>query len=179
MTDLGCRNATSYVIYTIAQTNLKSKWTKSALKGQKPKWYVQLYRKGIKPFIPRKIVRKLPKGNSYYALTEDRNGIIGKLDPFPGEMDGHPSFTKDGRFMLTDTYADKEGYRHLLLFEIAKKKSIRIGSFYSEFNNCGWRADLHPRFSPDENRIVIDSSHDGYHKMMVLYIDWSKLKSRD
>ena len=33
-------------------------------------------------------------------------------------LDGHPSFTKNGRYMLTDTYEDEESYRHLYIYDL-------------------------------------------------------------
>jgi len=171
---LGWRDDNSYVLYTIPQSKLKSAWIEKA-KNNKPKFYVRFYRKYLKKFVPGKMVSQIPKAKSFYALTLDQKEVIDKLNPWPGSMDGHPSFTKNGQYMLSDTYADKEGYRNLLIYNLKTQKTYLLGRFYSHFNNCNWRADLHPRFSPDENKVVIDSTHDGYHRMMVLEMDWENI----
>ena len=167
---LGWQNDENYVLYTIQQSRITTAWVGKS--QSQPKYYVNFYRRYLKPYVPRRIVSILPKATSYYALTKDQQGIFEKLNPLPGNMDGHPSFTKDGLYMLTDTYADKQGYRHLLVYNMKSNNTFLLGKFYSHFNDCSWRADLHPRFSPDEQKVIIDSGHDGYHRIVVLDIDW-------
>ena len=62
------------------------------------------------------------------------------------------------------------------MYDVMSKKTIQLGQFFSTFNSCGWRADLHPRFSHDEKYIIIDSSTHGHHQMYVLKINWEKTK---
>lgn len=113
-----------------------------------------------------------------YVFAKDRGQILfntgrSKLNEYG---DGHPSFTHDGRFMLTDSYADADGYRNLLLYCVKSDRTLILGRFYSPFNSCGYRADLHPRFSRDEKSVIIDSAHSGQHQLYVFDIDWSKIK---
>jgi hypothetical protein len=98
---------------------------------------------------------------------------LDELSPDILKLDGHPSFTKDGRYMLTDTYEDAESNRHLLLYNLKTKRKFELGRFYSPFNSCDYRSDLHPRFDFQQNSIIIDTAHSGYHRIMVLDIDWS------
>lgn len=117
--------------------------------------------------------------NSYYVLTDVKDRAIvsdTRNNPLSQYGDGHPSFTKDGRYMLTDSYADKEGYRNLLLFDCENKKHLVLGRFYSPFNCCGYRADLHPRFSRDEKSVIIDSAHVGQHQIHMFTLNWDKIK---
>lgn len=93
-------------------------------------------------------------------------------------MDGHPSWTRDKRYMLTDSYPDKSSYRHLMLYDTAADCVHPVGRFFSPFNNCSYRCDLHPRFSRDDQQIVIDTAHSGRHQMLVLKIDWDRLGHR-
>ena len=111
-----------------------------------------------------------------YALVRDRHGVEKWLSTGWLRRDGHPSWTKDGRFMLTDTYADETGYRHLLLYDTESARLHSVGRFFSPFNACSYRCDLHPRFSRDERRIIIDTAHTGRHQMMVLDVDWKRLQ---
>jgi hypothetical protein len=76
------------------------------------------------------------------------------------KRNGHNSFSPvDNNLMLTDTYADEDGYRHLMLYSFSSDKRTEIGKFYSPFNRSGYRCDLHPRWSQDGRRVVIDSAH--------------------
>lgn len=177
-THLGWRSDGEYVLFTIPKSKLNQAWVGQKGRQGKGKWYIELYRKVLKPFVPRSIVKKLPKPNAFYALTQDSKGIVEHITIKPENMDGHPSYTADGRYMLTDTYADTEGYRHLLIYDQNLRKTFPVGKFYSSFNNVQWRADLHPRFSPDEQYIIVDSSHNGHHQMVVLKVNWEQLLTK-
>ena len=85
--------------------------------------------------------------------------------------DGHPSFDHSGRWMLTDTYPDRSRMRHLIMYDIKNNRVITLGSFFSpwQFNKVE-RCDLHPRISPDNRYVSIDSSHTGFRKSYILDI---------
>lgn len=175
---LGWKDETSYVIFTIPENKRINAWKKYKYANDRKRSMIELYRRYVKPLIPRKITKSIINPKSHYALTEDQNGIIEVMDSPLLKRDGHPSFTKNGRFMLTDTYENEKGYRDLLLYDLYKKRVVILGTFYSTYNSCGWRADLHPRFSYDERFIIIDSSHNGHHQMIVLQLDWEKVKKK-
>jgi hypothetical protein len=83
----------------------------------------------------------------------------GALDHFG---DGHPSFSPDRRWIVTDTYPDRGRMRRLLLCHPSSGEIIEVGAFRSPWRYDGVRrCDLHPRWSPDGGRISIDSSHEG------------------
>lgn len=127
----------------------------------------KVYRATLAKLVTPQMHHKIA-ASSCYQLYKDRHGKIGQYDVGLLVHDGHPSFTKDGRYMLTDTYADEEGYRHLMIFNVEKNKLTEIGKFFSPFNACSYRADLHPRFSADESKVIIDSAHSGRHQMVVI-----------
>ena len=109
-------------------------------------------------------------GDRYYLInivTGDKK-VIGEgiLDIYG---DGHPSFSPDRRWILTDTYPDKVRKQHLLLYEIATEKLIEVGSFFAplKYSNAK-RCDLHPRWSRDGNFISIDSTYEGQRKTYIL-----------
>ncbi len=109
-------------------------------------------------------------GDRYYLInivTGDKK-VIGEgiLDIYG---DGHPSFSPDKRWILTDTYPDKARKQHLLLYEIATEKLIEVGSFFAplKYSNAK-RCDLHPRWSRDGNFISIDSTYEGQRKTYIL-----------
>jgi hypothetical protein len=170
---LGWKDNNHYVLFSNHKTKA-TKWIGSNKKSFTKRFLRWSYRRTLKPFFKGESLNKVV-GNSHYALTRDGDKVIEKINFDMLSRDGHPSFTSDGRFMLTDTYQDEGNFRHLLLCDIEKKICEELGSFFSTYNNCGWRADLHPRFSRDEKFVIIDSTHNGYHQMMLLKIDFKKL----
>ena len=114
--------------------------------------------------------RTKEKGDRYYLInivTGDQKVIAEEILDIYG--DGHPSFSPDRRWILTDTYPDKARKQHLLLYEIATEKLIEVGSFFAplKFSNAQ-RCDLHPRWSPDGNAISIDSTYEGKRGTYIL-----------
>jgi Tol biopolymer transport system component len=83
--------------------------------------------------------------------------------------DGHPSFSPDGKYVLTDTLPDQCADRHLLLFDPENNSLHSLGVFFSPFHFRGeLRCDLHPRWSPSGKYIVFDSAHEGKRAIYVL-----------
>ena len=87
------------------------------------------------------------------AFGRDRS-LVGVLTE-----NGHNSWTRDRRYMITDTYNDAAGFRHLLLYDGFENTLTKLGSFYSPYNDTGYRCDLHPRFDRKERYVTIDSAH--------------------
>jgi hypothetical protein len=83
---------------------------------------------------------------------------------------GHNSWNGDNSRILIDSYDDTEGFRDLMIYSLPKKSSLKIGRFFSRYNECGYRADLHPRFSHDEQFIVIDSAHEKRRKIIIIEV---------
>ena len=129
-----------------------------------------IYRNLVKPFISKEainiispasnLINYLDKTNKYEIIGA---GLLSK--------DGHNSWSKDKNTILNDSYDDKAGYRHLELLDVKKNKLTKIGKFYSTYNSCGYRADLHARFSLDEKYIQIDSAHQERRKQIILKVE--------
>ncbi len=103
-----------------------------------------------------------------YITYRDRSNKFTILDREVLPSNGHNTWSRDERYMLSDTYNDENNYRHLVIFDEKNNSVERIGKFYSTYNNSGYRADLHPRFSHDENMIVIDSAHRKNRGMIII-----------
>ena len=169
---LGWKGDDDFVVFTKPQSKLQSFWIGKPTKKIKEDSVRVFYRKYIKKLIPTSFKKNIVKDKtSFYMVVNDKNKKIGRIEIDPRDMDGHPSFSNSGRFMLTDTYADDNNLRHLLIYDLLNNKTTRLGSFYSYYNNCNWRADLHPRFNNQENKVIIDLNTDGFTKIMVLNID--------
>lgn len=116
--------------------------------------------------------RKKPWGNGYFLFRDQTNSVetVGKgvLDT---RGDGHPTFSPDGRWIITDTYPDHDRMQELLLYDTIKKEKQVVGRFFSPWNFVKTvRCDLHPRWSPDGKWISIDSVHSGRRAMFLLDI---------
>lgn len=114
-------------------------------------------------------------GDRYYLINVSTGEwqIVGDgvLDLYG---DGHPSFSPNQQWLVTDTYPNKARQRYLLLYELATQKLIEVGRFLAPWQFDGpKRCDLHPRWSPDGRMISIDSAHQG--KRMTYILDVSSL----
>ena len=116
--------------------------------------------------------RKEPIGDKYF-LFKDKSSefrIIGDgiLDIYG---DGHPSYSPDKRWIITDTYPDKARMRYLILFDTYTEKAIILGKFFAPWKFNGYyRCDLHPRWSPSGTKISIDSAHEGIRRSYIIDI---------
>ncbi len=111
-----------------------------------------------------------------FLNMQDKSEIVDVVGKGLLNEDGHNTWTRDGRYMLTDTYADNESFRHLFLFDSKKNEVRKLGRFYSPYNSCGHRCDLHPRFDHTENLVIIDSAHDNGKRQMYVF-DITELKN--
>ncbi|HKX58592.1 MAG TPA: hypothetical protein VJN00_04405 [Steroidobacteraceae bacterium] len=103
------------------------------------------------------------RGDRYYLLdveTAAREACCpGTLDRFG---DGHPSFSPDGRWIVTDSYPDRGRMRRLLLCRPEAGVVVEAGAFHAPWRYDGEvRCDLHPRWNRDGTRVSIDSAHEG------------------
>lgn len=119
--------------------------------------------------------RKDPEGDHYFMFTDRTPDveILGKgvVDVYG---DGHPSFSPDGRWLITDTYPGRDRKCSLLLYDALGGDLYVVGQFFSpwRFNGTA-RCDLHPRWSPDGKWVAIDSVHTGRRGLCL--IDLSRL----
>ncbi len=104
-----------------------------------------------------------------YHLYEDKTDNREIIGESILTADGHPSYSPVGSLILTDTYPDKYGDQHLLLYDPANKKLSSIGSFFLPFKFKGeFRCDFHPRWSPSGRFICFDSAHEGKRSMYLI-----------
>ena len=126
-------------------------------------------------------------GDRYFLFTDQTNVFASLTDAFglrehPDEVgevevvgegilttDGHCSYSPDGRWILTDTYPDRERKRTLILYRHSDGYRVDIGRFFAPKELDGEiRCDLHPRWSRDGQQVCIDSVHEGHRQIYVL-----------
>jgi hypothetical protein len=113
--------------------------------------------------------RRFDVGDRYF-LFRDRTDAPEVVADGVLTVDGHCSYSPDRRWVLTDTYPDRETHnRTLILYRPEDNVRIDIGQFYSPPEVTGeLRCDLHPRWSRDGSQVCIDSVHEGPRQMYAI-----------
>lgn len=134
-----------------------------------------------KGLLPSQILNKMVGKASYYQYYKVQSGTPILSDTFGDgyfAIDGHPSFTADGQYMITDTYPDKKGIQRLLVMNVSNKKTIVLATFEAPLRGTPASCDLHPKLSRDNNCVAVDTAHTGRHQMMLFHLEWDKIKSK-
>ena len=86
------------------------------------------------------------------------------------EQDGHPMYSADRRWILTDTYPDGSRLQTLILFRTESGRRIDIGRFKSDpsVDESDIKCDLHPRWDRSERLICIDSTDRGMRQCLII-----------
>lgn len=88
--------------------------------------------------------------------------------------DGHCTYLPGNRWVLCDTYPDRERKIRVYLYHVAENRRVDLGAFHQPAEywtgspQHEWRCDLHPRCSPDGRWVVIDSPHTGQGRQLHL-----------
>ena len=107
-----------------------------------------------------------PSNKDKFYLYQDRTEKVEAIGPEVMTVNGHCTYLPGNRWILNDTYPDKERNQNVYLYEPATNRRVWLGHFHSPKEYTGeWRCDTHPRFSPDGNLVCIDSAHAGGRQM--------------
>jgi hypothetical protein len=150
--------------------NLSPKYEKIRFNKYLEKYVVSSIKKILKllkPGIQQKLI-----STHYHVIKLNNPHKLIKLDENNLTEDGHPQVSKNGKFLITDTYANKIGYQKLLLYDLIKNKTHIVGEFKvsNYLKNKNLKYDLHPRWNHNGNKISIDSSHDGSRQSYIIDI---------
>jgi Tol biopolymer transport system component len=116
-----------------------------------------------------------PSWGGKFYLYEDRTTRVDVIGRESMTQDGHCTFLPDRRFILCDTYPDRNREQHPYLYNLERRTRHPLGHFRSPPEYTGeWRCDTHPRFSPDGRMVVIDSPH-GENGRQIYLIDVSQI----
>jgi hypothetical protein len=118
---------------------------------------------------PRILMQKV-MGDSYYLIkdqqSENNNERIGMGIMY---CDGHCTYSKDKRWILTDGYTDSHNRLPLFLYDTQKEELYEAGRYKTpEELDKELRIDLHPRFNNDNTKVLIDSGMSGKRDMYIV-----------
>ena len=88
-----------------------------------------------------------------FFLFQDKTGA--KAEPVLMTADGHCSYLPGNRWILCDTYPDRQRNQHVYLFDVHRRRRVELGAFFQPPEYWGsspyheWRCDTHPRASRD------------------------------
>ena len=117
--------------------------------------------------------------HKYYQFYKFSNGEVFPLEKREIRdfyIDGHPSFTSDGRYMITDTYPDKSQYQSLMVYDTITKKNLVLGRFFAYYHGNPASCDLHPKLSRNNKFVVVDTAYNERHHMIVFQLNWELIK---
>jgi hypothetical protein len=110
-----------------------------------------------------------PSNGEKFYLYQDRTTQVQAVGVDVMRVNGHCTYLPGGRWILNDTYPDKDRLQNVYLYEVAAGRRLELGSFAAPPEYAGeWRCDTHPRFSPDGRRVVIDSAHRNGRQMYLI-----------
>jgi hypothetical protein len=109
-------------------------------------------------------------GRKFY-LYEDKTENVQVIAPDVMTVNGHNTYLPGNRWILNDTYPDKDRLQHAYLYDTETARRFPLGHFLSPKEYAGeWRCDTHPRFSPDGKMVCIDSPHQGGRQLYLIDI---------
>jgi hypothetical protein len=115
-------------------------------------------------------VREL--GEAYhYVLFRDRSAEYELIGTEVFTSDGHPQFSPDRRWILTDTYPDRFRVQYLMLYDTLNRRRYHLAKLRSPFIfSDDLRCDLHPRWNRAGTTICFDSGHTGERALCTLQV---------
>ena len=134
----------------------------------------------VKNMIPRKFITSVLANNTFYQhyiINEEGFFFLESqwIKPY-FNVDGHPSFTSDGKYMLTDSYPDENNNRRYIVYNTENQKGLVI-AYMPENHLAGNSAcDLHPKLSHDNKYIVFDTTSSAKHSMMLFELNWELIE---
>ena len=112
-----------------------------------------------------------PSHGEKFYLFRDQTNQVEVVAPDLMPLNGHCTYLPGNRWILNDTYPDKERLQHVYLYDTQSQTRHPLGDFHSPTGYTGeWRCDTHPRFSPDGRKAVIDSPHNGGRQLYLIDI---------
>jgi hypothetical protein len=109
-------------------------------------------------------------GTHYYELRDKTNELfIFAKDRL--QVDGHPSYSPNGRYIITDTYPNFQRKQKIILCDTETQQIIEVAEIYANMKYKNeTRCDLHPRWKRDSTEICFDGAQGKYRQVYTLKI---------
>jgi len=171
---VGWINETDFAVYTVVVGAVAMSGALNGTHGTIYNFAKGVYKKYVSRLLGKRLKNKIESRHEYqvYRIGENSVEKIGVFSGMIGDIDGHPSFTKDGKYMITDTYPDASGYQHLLAYCLETKKCVELAKFYAPLMGNPASCDLHPKLSRDNSIVVVDTAYSGKHRMVAMRLNW-------
>lgn len=118
---------------------------------------------------------RLKDGRDRYVLFDDDDPnefeVVGEGS---FNSDGHPAWSPDGRFFVTDTYPDRFRLQYLALYDSVLKKRYDLARLrtFRKFATVNpykhWACDLHPRWDRSGRVLCFDSTYSGHRSLCTI-----------
>ena len=175
----GWKDNESFVIYAIEKSAMQVAYAKKVQQIKKGSISpMVLIKEAVRHLIPNSIKNKLRGGGQTYQefIKSGTNYVFSKdYDKQLFVYNGHPSFTADGRYMITDTYPDTEGYQNLIFYDARTDKGMLAGRLYAALKGTPASCDLHPKLCFHDQYLVVDTAYTGRHRMILYQINWDNI----
>jgi len=111
-----------------------------------------------------------PQGRDRFHLFDDQTGKVEVIGEGILTRDGHCTYSPDGRWILLDSYPDKQQMQKLMLYRATDGRLVEIGQFHHPPKLAGqpYRCDLHPRWDRKGRQVCIDSARGETRQMYVI-----------
>jgi hypothetical protein len=112
---------------------------------------------------------KTPTAGNKFCLIDTRSDEVTVIGDGVLTRDGHCSYSPDRKWVLNDTYPDKDRMQWLMLYDPKTGRRYDLNKFHSPKQFTGpVRCDLHPRWNRDGTHVCIDGCHDQQRQVYVL-----------
>jgi hypothetical protein len=112
---------------------------------------------------------KTPKDGNAFCLVDVETNDVTLVGKGTLTQDGHCNYSPDRKWILNDTYPDKERKQTLMLVNVATGRRIDLNRFLSPAAFTGpTRCDLHPRWNRTGTQVCFDGSHDPQRQIYVV-----------
>lgn len=181
----GWKGDDEFVIYTQTPYRYSLNGSVGQLLRKQP-WNVPAIAKslfyGVTSRLPYQLSRLLHGKRHIYQhyVLSDKNCFIlsDDIERSYLDIDGHPSFTSDGRYMITDSYPDKDQLQRLIVYDTITKKGLIVARLFAHYHRNPASCDLHPKLSANNDLIVVDTAFDSKHHMILFKLNWDEIKNK-
>lgn len=111
-------------------------------------------------------------GTGYYLMRDKTEKYYHCWKELTG--DGHPSFSPDGKLVVTDSYPDRTRIQYIRVMDgdVRKNEVNIVAKVFAPFKyDNDTRCDLHPRWNHAGNKICFDSVFEGHRGLYVIDIN--------